>query len=729
MPSYPPDRAPDAPQPLREVLDTLGLNGSIEGDVLSFLQHRIRDVIYVLEVTPPERYRFVYVNAAFEATTGIPPSAVVGKFVEEVIPPESVGLVRSKCRQAIDSGEDMHWDEVSNYPTGTRVGEVTVTPVPSADGSCATLIGTVHDVTERHQAQERLAELEERSRLALEAAGAGSFDWHADGNRVFLSGQCRRILGHVSESFLLDMGALGRFVHPDDLPRVAATLEQVRAGAAPTFVAELRARHLYGHWVWLRCQGRAVIGGGGAVSRVFGVYSDITLQKEAEDLLWRQANFDSLTGLPNRHLFLERLRQAIRHTNQGEHPEFSLLYIDLDQFKQVNDTLGHSVGDQLLKEAAGRLLRCTRDTDTVSRIGGDEFTVLLADTRSPGKDDRHVIERLAGDIIGAMSQPFHIEGETLYVSASIGVTHFPGDGTDADSLLKHADQAMYAAKHLGRNRFAHFSPAMQARAQDRRRMSDDLRLAIGRGELQVYYQPIVELGTGNIVKAEALLRWRHPARGWISPVEFIPLAEDTGLIFEIGEWVFRTVVTDTARWVLEQGRALQVGVNVSPLQIAKGGASFARCMDFLASHALPRHAIVVEVTEGSLLQHDHTVEERLRELEEHGVALALDDFGTGYSSLSYLQQYRFEFLKIDRAFVGNMKTGSRQLALCKTIIAMAHTLDMRVISEGIGKAHEAELLRHAGCDYGQGFFFHRPMPAGRFEQLLHARDTGSPALR
>jgi len=817
--------------------------GRIEAGVFSFLQHRIRDVIFVLEVTPPERYRFIYVNAAFEASTGIPASAVVGKFIEEVIPAESIALVRSNYRQAIETGSSMHWDEVSHYPTGKKVGEVTVTPVPSADGSLTTLIGTVHDVTERSEAQERLAELEERSRLALEASGSGSFDWHADTNRVALSEHCRHILGFVSDSFAFDAGKLPRLVHPDDLPLARATLAQLRSGAMATFSVELRIRHLYGHWVWLRCQGRAVPRNSGGVDRVFGACSDITRAREAEEsmeraalvfahssdaiaisdaagriimvnpgftrmrgygkdeivghtadlynvamerecthealrsealatghsrgevwsrhkdghliaeqrsvtavkvadgavrhyieiasditrakkdeeLLWRQANYDSLTGLPNRHLFLDRLRQAIRNTHRGEHPAFSLLYIDLDQFKEVNDTLGHPVGDQLLKEAAQRLLRCTRETDTVSRIGGDEFTVLLVDLHDQGNEDPQVIERVAHGIIGAMSQPFHIEGETLHLSASIGVTHFPGDAGDADSLLKHADQAMYEAKHLGRNRFAYFSPAMQARAQERRRTSDELRQAAARGELQLHYQPIVEMDTGKIVKAEALLRWRHPERGWISPVEFIPLAEETGLIFEIGEWAFRTAVADTARWVLAQGRDLQVSVNMSPLQITKGAESFARCMDFYTAQGLPRHAVVVEVTEGSLLQHDRAVEDRLRELDERGLALALDDFGTGYSSLSYLQQYRFEFLKIDRAFVGDIQAGSRQLALCKTIIAMAHTLGMRVISEGIGDEQAALLLCNAGCDYGQGFHFHQPMPADAFEQVLRGR--------
>jgi diguanylate cyclase (GGDEF)-like protein/PAS domain S-box-containing protein len=837
--TLPPDEGvPDAASPAAP-------GERIEAGVFSFLQHRIRDVIFVLEVTPPERYRFIYVNAAFEASTGIPAAAVVGKLVEEVIPPESIALVLSNYRHAIESGASVHWDEVSVYPTGKKIGEVTVTPVPSADGSCTTLVGTVHDVTERYQAQERLAELEERSRLALEASGSGAFEWHASSNRVSVSEHCRHLLGFVAESFDLDRDRLPRLVHPEDLPLALATLARVCSGADPTFSVELRIRHLYGHWVWLRCQGRAVPRNDGAVDRVFGACSDISRAKEAEEameraslvfahssdaiaisdaagriimvnpgftrmrgygkeeiightadlynvamerehapealrsaalasghsrgevwsrhkdghliaeqrsvtavkaadgavrhyieiasditrakkdeeLLWRQANYDGLTGLPNRHLFLDRLRQAIRNTHRGEHPAFSLLYIDLDQFKEVNDTLGHPVGDQLLKEAAQRLLRCTRETDTVSRIGGDEFTVLLDDLHEQGNEAPQVIEHVAHGIVAAMSQPFHIEGETLYVSASIGITHFPGDAGDADSLLKHADQAMYAAKHLGRNRFAYFSPAMQARAQARRRTSDELRQAAGRGELQLHYQPIVEMETGKIVKAEALLRWRHPERGWISPVEFIPLAEETGLIFDIGEWVFRTAVADAARWVLEQGREIQVSVNVSPLQIAKGAASFARCMDFHAAQGLPRHAIVVEVTEGSLLQHDRTVEERLGELEARGLALALDDFGTGYSSLSYLQQYQFEFLKIDRAFVGNMQTGSRQLALCKTIIAMAHTLGMRVISEGIGNEQAAQLLRHAGCDFGQGFYFHYPMPAGPFERLLRARDV------
>jgi diguanylate cyclase (GGDEF)-like protein/PAS domain S-box-containing protein len=842
--SLPPqNRQSDVHYSLQEILESLGTPDSVEAILYSFLQNRIRDVVFVLEVMQRSQYRFLYVNAAFESITGLPPSFVVGKLVEEVIPPGSLSLVRSKYQQAIDTRQSVHWDEVSEYPTGTKTGEVTVLPVFSPEGTCAALIGTVHDVTERHQAHAYLAELEERSRLALEASGSGAFDWHRKTNQVSLSEQCRHILGYVYEKLDFDLASFDRIVHPEDCGKAIALLQQVLSGELATFSAEFRGRHLYGYWVWLRCQGRAFRDSEGNVNRIFGtisnitvekeaekameqaslvfghsseaiaitdvsgritmvnpgftrmrgyrgdevightaelynaemagqnsyetlrswviasghwrgevwsrhkdghliaenrsitavkapngsvlnfieIASDITKTKEAEELLWRQANYDGLTGLPNRHLFLDRLRQAIRNSHRGDHPAFSLLFIDLDQFKEVNDTLGHSMGDRLLKEAAQRLLRCTRDTDTVSRLSGDEFTILLLDMHNSDVNDPHAIERVAQAIIDAIAQPFDIDGETVHISASIGIAHFPGDAQDVESVLKHADQAMYEAKLHGRNRFVYFSPAMEERAQVRRRLRDDLRIAIQRGELHLHYQPILVLATARIVKAEALLRWQHPKHGWICPAEFIPVAEESGLILEIGEWVFHAAVADAARWICQQGHAIQVSINVSPVQIASGEESCGRCMAFLASQHLPRHAIVIEVTEGSLLRNDPTVERQLRQLAIHGIALAIDDFGTGYSALSYLQQYQFEYLKIDRAFVRNMEVGSTKLALCKTIIAMAHTLGMRVIAEGISEEHEADLLRHAGCDFGQGYFFYQPMPAASFEHLLLAK--------
>lgn len=840
MSSPPRNKQVDVHSSLRGILELLGAPTNVEAILYSFLQNRIRDVVFVLEVIHRDQYRFLYANAAFESITGLPISSVVGKFVEEVIPPNSLSLVRSKYQQAIDTRQSVHWDEMSDYPTGTKVGEVTVIPVFSPDGICTALMGTVHDVTERHLAHASLAESEERSRLALEASGSGAIEWRRKTNQVSLSEQCRHILGYDCEKLDFDLPLLDRIVHPADCAKAVSLLQQVVSGKLASFSAEVRVLHLSGHWVWLRCQGKGVQDVEGNIDRVFGTMSNISAEKEAENImeqaslvfehssdaiaiadvsghitminpgftrmrgyhrdevvgrtaelysvdlvgqkscamlrsqviasghwrgelwsrhkdghliaenrsiiavralnglvtnfieiatditstkkaeesLWQQANYDGLTGLPNRRLFLDRLRQSIKNCHHGDHHAFSLLFIDLDQFKEVNDTLGHSMGDRLLKEAAQRLLHCTRDTDTVSRLGGDEFTVLLHEMHHSDVDMPHATTRVAEAIIDAMAQPFNIDGEILHISASIGITHFPGDAHDFETVLKHADQAMYEAKVQGRNRFVYFSQAMEERAKARRRLRSDLRIAIQRDELQLRYQPIVDLATGRIVKAEALLRWEHPERGWICPAEFIPVAEESGLILQIGEWVFHTAVTDAARWIREQGHAIQVSINVSPVQIATGEASCARCMAFLALKHLPRHAIVIEVTESSLLLNGPTVESQLRQLDNHGIALAIDDFGTGYSALSYLQQYQFEYLKIDRAFVRDMKVGSTKLALCNTIIAMAHTLGMRVIAEGISEEHEANLLRDAGCDFGQGYFFYQPMTAASFERLL-----------
>ena len=812
--------------------------GNLDRILFSFLHDHTSDVVFVLEVTPDGQYRFISVNARFQETTGLPASAVVGKRVDEVIPAASLALVKSKYREAIETRQCVRWDEVSEYPTGTKVGEVAVTPVYGPDGGCTALVGMVHDVTERHQALARISELEERWRMALSAAGAAAWDWDRQANLLKLSEHWKTLLGIDTERLTPDSALAERFLHADDYPAVVSTLKEIVAGTRTTFTLEARLRHLYGHWVWVRCQGtavrarcgelqrilgtasnmspakaaeqalqlaalvfqhsseaiavcdtsgciltvnptfirmrgynegeiigqtahyynaqanepdfyervwtqvrstgqwkgevwsrhkdghviaesrsvNAVTGPDGAVCNYIEIATDITEKKRAEEMLWRQANYDSLTALPNRHLFMDRLRQAVKGTHRGS-PGFAVLYIDLDHFKEVNDTLGHSVGDCLLKEAAQRLLRCTRDTDTVCRLGGDEFTVLLASIADAGSTDWQAADRIAQSILHLLSEPFRIGDETLHISASIGITRFPKDAHDVESLMKHADQAMYEAKRQGRNRYAYFSHDLQEKAQHRRRMVADLRSAIQNEALQVYYQPVVDLQSGRMVKAEALLRWHHPAYGWISPAEFIPLCEETKFIVEVGEWTFRQVVSDAARW-LRYCKGLQFAVNMSPSQIIHGGESCNRCIAFLAAHALPPNAIVVEVTETSLLQKSHVVEEQLRQFSDHGICLALDDFGTGYSALSYLQQYDFQYLKIDRSFVRNAAPGTIRLALCETIILMAHRLGMRVIAEGMESEHEAALLRDAGCDFGQGYYFFQPLPAPAFEELL-----------
>ncbi|MES2538070.1 MAG: EAL domain-containing protein [Pseudomonadota bacterium] len=451
----------------------------------------------------------------------------------------------------------------------------------------------------------------------------------------------------------------------------------------------------------------------GSVHRYVALFSDITEKKKTEALIWQQANFDSLTGLPNRRMFRDRLQRDIKKSKR-EALLLAILFIDLDRFKEVNDTLGHNMGDILLIEAARRIRSCVRETDTVARWGGDEFTVTLSELNTPDR-----IESIAQNIISVLAAPFQLDDEQAFVSASIGITLYPDDATEIDDLLKHADQALYVAKDSGRNRFSYFTPALQVAAQTRMRLTNDLRAAIKEEQFRIYFQPIVHLGTGHIHKAEALIRWQHPQRGLIGPGDFIPLAEASGLIFDIGDWVFKEAARWVQRWRGLHDSAFQVSVNQSPLEFQRR----ADWVTYLQKIGLPGDSIVVEITEGLLLDASATVRDKLLEFRDAGIQVALDDFGTGFSSLSYLKKFDIDYLKIDRSFTSNLSPGSVDMALSEAIILMAHKLGLKVIAEGVETSEECRLLTAAGCDYAQGYLFARPIPAEEFDVLLLSRNV------
>lgn len=452
----------------------------------------------------------------------------------------------------------------------------------------------------------------------------------------------------------------------------------------------------------------------GNVRHRVAMFSDITDQKHAEQTIWQQANFDSLTGLPNRHMFYERLAQEMKKSQRMGLP-LALLFLDLDHFKDVNDTLGHSKGDLLLKEMAQRLLNCVRNTDTVARLGGDEFTIILTELR-----EQDSIERLSQDILCQLAKPFELMGEMAYVSVSIGITLFPEDTDDIDMLIKNADQAMYAAKNQGRNCRHYFTISMQEAALTRMRLINDLHNALAESQFRLAYQPIVELNTGAIHKAEALIRWQHPARGLISPAEFIPVAEVTGMIIDIGEWVFREAARQVAQWRTDHRGDFQVSINKSPVQFQKDGNGHLAWFEYMRELGLPGQSIVVEITEGLLMDVDALIIGQLLAFRDAGIQVSLDDFGTGYSSLSYLKKFDIDYLKIDQSFTRNLSPNANDLALCEAIIVMAHKLGIKVIAEGIETQEQCDLLIAAGCDYGQGYLFSRPVSADEFEKLLVA---------
>ena len=442
------------------------------------------------------------------------------------------------------------------------------------------------------------------------------------------------------------------------------------------------------------------------------IRTNITERKVAAETILHQANFDPLTQLPNRRLLRDRLEQEIKMTNRSG-LKMALLFIDLDHFKDINDTLGHGVGDNLLKEAAKRLSSCVREADTVARMGGDEFTIIMGEL-----DDLAGIERMAHDILRKLSEPFHLESEVAYISASIGITLYPEDASEVDTLLKNADQAMYDAKHQGRNRFSYFTSFMQEAAQNRMRLAVDLRGALAGNQFRLWFQPIVELGTGSIHKAEALIHWQHPKRGIVKPDEFITIAEDTGIILDIGEWVFREAARQTMLWRASHHPKFQISVNVSPVQLHSDIHLPRTWRTHLEELGLPGQSIVVEITEGLLLDASTTVTDQLLEFRDAGIEVSLDDFGTGYSSLSYLKKFDIDYIKIDQSFVRNLALGSDDLALCEAIIVMAHKLGLKVIAEGIETADQHHLLAAAGCDYGQGYVFSRPVSVENFEAML-----------
>jgi diguanylate cyclase (GGDEF)-like protein/PAS domain S-box-containing protein len=561
----------------------------------------------------------------------------------------------------------------------------------------------------------RLRDVEERWRFALDSTGAGVWDLNIPANRILLSQRCKAMLGFADDEIGTCMDDWLKRIHPDDLPALLAVHQQLFDGRSNTFTNEHRKRCKDGSWKWIQTHGMvASYDAANVPVRVIGTHLDISEHKQAEETIRRQANFDQLTQLPNRRLFFDRLGQEIIKARRADH-FLALLLIDLDEFKEINDTLGHDVGDTLLQETALRIRSCIRDGDTVARLGGDEFTVILSDL-----SDRAHVEGIVQKIIGRVAEPFQLGDEVAYITASIGITLYPGDANDIDTLMKHADQAMYAAKKHGRNRFFYFTASLQKAAQARLKLSRELREAVAAGQFILHFQPIVEMATGRIHKAEALLRWQHPTRGLVHPMDFIPLAEEMGLINEIGEWVFRESTRHAKNWCRAFDPDFQLSINMSAVQFrADGRTRIEAWPQHLQDIGLPATNLIIEITESLLLNVHTDVTEQLMAFRDAGIQIALDDFGTGYSSLPYLKQFHIDYLKIDRVFVRDIETDPNAMALSRAIIVMAHELGLKVIAEGVETTGQRSLLEAAGCDYAQGYLYAASaLPPDDFAALL-----------
>ncbi len=454
----------------------------------------------------------------------------------------------------------------------------------------------------------------------------------------------------------------------------------------------------------------------GRVHRRVSLFSDISVKKKADALIWTQANFDSLTKLPNRRLFNDRLEHGLKVADR-EGDFLALLFIDLDRFKEVNDTFGHPMGDELLIEAAQRITSCVRSSDTVARFGGDEFVAILTELT-----DVSGIDMVSQKIIDALSKPYQIGEDHSYVTASIGITIYPDDASLAEDLLRNADQAMFAAKQQGRNRYSYYTPNLHEEAQRRMSLINDMHRALAFGEFTVHYQPIIDLDSGRIVKAEALLRWLHSQHGYISPDIFISIAEETGIIHEIGNMVFKESVQCLTQWREKYDSEFQISINKSPLQFMKESYEHEDWVKYLDKLGLAGNALVIEITEGVVMELTSNINEKLTHLRKDGVQVAIDDFGTGYSSLAYLKKFDIDYLKLDQSFVRNLESDTSDLVLSEAIVLMAHKLGFKVIAEGVETLAQHRILTQIGCDYAQGFLFSKAVPAEEFEQLLENKE-------
>ena len=628
---------------------------------------------------------------------------------------ESMKIIRASYFDAADLPHDHDFELEAVTAKGHHIWLRARGTSVWKDGKIQLHTSVLQDITDAKYAQNALIESESRWKLALESTGDGVWDWHIPSGVEFFSRRLLEMYGYTEEEVPNSSGAFDERTHPDDLEQLHSARAAHFSGQAPTYYNEHRVRCKDGSWKWILTRGM-VIGrdAHGRPLRMIGTHTDITERKNAEALVRHQAYFDPLTGLPNRRMLRDRLEHEIRKCRR-DGQQLAVLFMDLDHFKEVNDTLGHDSGDQLLISAAQRIKDCLRDTDTVARMGGDEFTIILNDISDP-----QLLDPLLHKLLHAMEQMYQLGDEQVFVTASIGITLFPLDATEIETLYRNADQALYVAKGKGRNRFSYFTPALQAAAQARARLTTDLRSALSESQFRLVYQPIVELQTGAIHKAEALIRWEHPRRGLVSPIEFIPIAETSGQIVDIGEWVLLQAARQLQHWRAQFDPHFQISVNRSPVQFQRARADRPDWGQQLQALGLPGNCLIVEITEGLLLDASASVGAQLQDLRDAGIQVALDDFGTGYSSLAYVQKFDIDYIKIDRSFVQHLTPQSTNLSLCKAIIVMAHELGMKVVAEGVETGQQRDLLLQAGCDYGQGYLFARPVNAEGLESLLRS---------
>jgi diguanylate cyclase (GGDEF)-like protein/PAS domain S-box-containing protein len=624
-----------------------------------------------------------------------------------LVHPDDLEEIRRELRRTLETGAPYDLEHrIHRQDDGELRWIKAHAEIEGKPGQARRMVGFIQDITERKRIEAAIAESEAQYRSVVDNIREVVFQADAEGRWTFLNPAWEEITGFSIEE------TLGRryteFVHDADRRGSEREFRQLMAGGKPVARSDVRYRTRDGDFRWFEVNVRSTRDEAGAIVGCAGTLRDITQQRQAEQKMRHLAHYDPVTGLPNRILALDRLDQLLKAAHRSDE-RVAVLFLDLDHFKKANDTLGHEAGDQLLREAAQRLLADVREQDTVARFGGDEFLIVVG-----GLADPAAALPVAEKLLTSFRDPFHIQGREFMLTASLGIAIAPEDGASSQELLRNADIAMYESKGEGRNTYHYFTPAMNRHVERRQSVEEQLRGALAREELSLVFQPIVDLGKGEVVGAEALLRWHNPSLGQVSPEEFIPIAEQTGQIDAIGRHVIERALEQAAHWRIERASDFWISVNVSPQQF-RDPRLVATVDEALAASGLPGEALQVEITESVLLDERGQAATALAELKARGVSIAMDDFGTGYASLSYLRHFPFDTLKIDRSFVGDITDDPRDADLVIASLSLAHSLKLKVLAEGVETGAQLALLRQHGCELVQGYLFARPLAAREFD--------------
>ena len=661
-------------------------------------------------------------NGALQRMLGYPAERLTRMNGRDFMDQENAKRMHETFKAVYRSGVSAHtlgWEFV-RADGSRRSAEASVTPVRDGSGRITGFRGIARDITERRRTERALRGSEERYALAARGANDGLWDWDLQSGKVYYSPRWKAMLGYSDGDLHGEPDDWFGRVHPQDLERLKSQIADHLDGPSSHFQNEHRILHKDGSYRWVLCRGVAERDGKGQATRMAGSQTDISERKRAEERLTHDAFHDVLTGLPNRSLFTSLLDRCIARLKRRYDYRFAVLFLDIDRFKVINDSLGHMVGDQLLVAASKRLASCLRPGDTVARLGGDEFTILLDDIIDE-KDAIRVAERIQAELMAA----FKIGSNEVFTSASIGIALSGPAYRRPEEILRDADTAMYRAKAGGKARHEVFDTDMHRHAVTLLKLETDLRRALERDEFRMVYQPIVALETGRLAGFEALLRWDHPERGLVTPTEFIALAEETGLIIPIGQWALREACRQLNQWLAiprNGADPLMVSVNLSARQF-EDRALVEIVADVLAVTGLPAASLKLEITESVLMDQAEASVRLLDDLRQSGVQVQIDDFGTGYSSLGYLHRFSLDALKIDQSFVSRVGLDNENSEIVRTIVALARNLGMTVVAEGVETIEQRNYLETLSCEHVQGFLFAGPLDVGEAEALIRSGRT------